>query len=55
MAYHHQGGHHMILPPNNINTQYFAKDGCYKYSSLNFDESLAMGRISRQEVEDTLN
>ena len=51
MAYHHQGG----LPPNNMNTQYFTKDGCYKYSSLNFDESLAMGRISRQEVEDTLN
>ena len=49
-------GHHgYYVPANTVDNQFLVKDGCCKYSSLNFDEPLAMGKISRHEVDGMLH
>ena len=54
MAY---GGYHggygqrgYFLPPNNMNNQFLGRE-CCEITSENFDESLAHGKLTRQEVE----
>ena len=47
--------HHYYCPPNTIDNQFLRKDDCCKFSSMNFDEPLARGKISRHEVDGMLH
>ena len=51
-SYGHRG---YYCPPNTVDNQFLTKNGCFRYSSLNFDEPLAMGKINRQEVDGMLH
>ncbi len=50
----HHNRHHVIIPMNNCDNQYLTKN-CYHFTTLRFDESLVVGKITRSEVEDMLN
>ena len=40
-----------IIPINNYNNQYFPRDDGFEFSSWNFNEGYANGRISKAEVK----
>jgi hypothetical protein len=47
---HHHNHNHIHIPVNDCNNQYLTKE-CYLFTTMRFDQSLVLGKISREEVE----